>query len=101
MYLSFEDLNKTPPIIPNPTDVGVTSMIVSHPQSEHFSFNTIVDFSGFASNIFLNISIIMIIPYNEALSVPCKNYFDSLGFSLLSRPLLLSLSDLRSGICAV
>ena len=59
VYLSVEDLNKAPPCNPNPTDVGVTSMIVSQLQSEHFSFNTIVDFSGLALNIFLNISIIV------------------------------------------
>jgi len=59
MYLSFEDLNKTPPSNPKPPDVVIISMIISHPQSEHFSFNIIVDFSGLASNIFLSISIIM------------------------------------------
>ena len=29
---------KKPSCNPNPPDVGVISMIVSHPQSEHFSF---------------------------------------------------------------
>jgi hypothetical protein len=46
MYVSGEDLNKTPPCNPNPTDVGVISMIVSRSQYEHLPFNTIVDFSG-------------------------------------------------------
>ena len=66
MYLSVELLNKTPPSIPNPADVGVISMFISHPQSEHFSFKTICDLSGLASNIFLNISIIMTAPFNES-----------------------------------
>jgi hypothetical protein len=42
MYVSGEDLNKTPPCNPNPTDVGVISMIVSRSQYEHLPFNTIV-----------------------------------------------------------
>jgi len=58
-YPSGEHLNKAPPCNPNPCDVGVISIIVSHPQSEHLFFNMIVDLSGLASNIFLNISIIM------------------------------------------
>ena len=66
MYLSGKLLNNTPPIIPNPADVGVISMIVTVPQSEHFSFNTIFDFSGLASNIFFNISIIMTTPFNDS-----------------------------------
>jgi hypothetical protein len=51
-------LSRAPPFNPNPPDVGVISIIVSHPQSEHLPFKTIVDFSGLASNNFLNISII-------------------------------------------
>jgi hypothetical protein len=58
-YPSGEHLNKAPPISPNPPDVAVISMIVSHPHIEQLAFNTIVDFSGLPSNIFLNISIIM------------------------------------------
>ena len=52
-FIKKTDLN------PNPSDVGVISMIVSHPQSEHLSLFTIVDFSGLDSNIFFNISIIV------------------------------------------
>jgi len=58
-YLSGEHLNKEPPCNPNPPDVGVISIIVSHPQSEHLPFKTIVVFSGLASNIFLSIFIIV------------------------------------------
>lgn len=60
IYLSVEDLNKTPPCNPNPPDVGVISMFDSRPHSEHFSLNMIVDLSGLPSNSFLNISIIII-----------------------------------------
>jgi hypothetical protein len=98
MYLSVKLLNKTPPRIPNPADVGVISIIIARPQSEHFSFNTIFDFSGLASNIFLNISIIMTTPFNESPTFLDINYLDILGSNLRSNPLLLSLPDLRSGI---
>jgi hypothetical protein len=55
MNLSFEDINKAPSCNPYPADVGIISMIISLPQSEHLSFNTIVDISGLASNSSLNI----------------------------------------------
>jgi hypothetical protein len=58
-YPSGEHENKAPPSSPNPPDVAVTSIVVSHPQSEQFPFNATVDFPGLPSNIFLNISIIM------------------------------------------
>ena len=56
-YALGEDLNKAPPCNPNPPAVDVILTIISHPQSEHLSFNSMVVFPGSASNIFLNISI--------------------------------------------
>ena len=50
MYLSVEDLNKKPPCNPNPTDVGVISIISSQPQSEHFPPNANIDTFGLAPN---------------------------------------------------
>jgi hypothetical protein len=47
-YPSGEHLNKTPPSSPNPSDVAVTSTVVSHPQSEQLPFIAIVDFFGFS-----------------------------------------------------
>jgi hypothetical protein len=96
--VSGEDLNKTPPCNPNPTDVGVISMIVSHPQSEHLSFNTIADFSGLASNIFLNISIIMDYIFNDS-HISFNILIILTFFVLLFHPThFFSLPDLRSGI---
>ena len=57
-YVLEEYPNNVPPFIPNPTDVAVILIIVSHLQSEHFPLSTIADFSGSPSNIFLSISII-------------------------------------------
>ena len=58
-YASEEHLHNTPPCNPNPPDVDVISIMTSRPQSEHLSFNSMVGFPGFASNIFLNIFIIL------------------------------------------
>ena len=42
-----------PPFNPNPPDVGVTSIIISYPHSEHLPLKVMVDFSGLSSNNFL------------------------------------------------
>jgi len=58
-YVDGETLNKAPPCNPNPTEVGVISIITSQLQSEHFFFICMFDFPGLASNIFLIMSIIL------------------------------------------
>ena len=57
-YFSGERLTKMPPIKPYPPEVGFISTITLRSQSEHLPFIVIIDFSGLASNIFLNTSII-------------------------------------------
>jgi len=53
-YLSVEHSTKAPPNNPNPSDVGMMSIVTATPQSEHFPLKMIVDFSGNASNIVLS-----------------------------------------------
>ena len=57
-YFSGEHLAKMPPRKPYPPEVGTISTTISQPQSEHLPFIMIVDFSGLASNIFLNMSFV-------------------------------------------
>ena len=57
-WFSGEHLTIIPPSKPYPPEVGFISTITLRSQSEHFPFIVIVDFSGLASNIFLNSSII-------------------------------------------
>ena len=57
MYVSADPLTKEPPFNPNPPDVRVIARMNSHPQSEHFSLNSMVDFPDSDSNIFRSISI--------------------------------------------
>ena len=55
IYLSVEDLNKTPPCNPNPPDVVVISRIVSHLRSEYWPLNAIACFSGISENSFFDV----------------------------------------------
>jgi hypothetical protein len=49
-YLSVEHFTKAPPNNPNPSNVGMMSIITATPQSEHFPLKVIVDVPGNASN---------------------------------------------------